>query len=111
MDIHHHFHPVGYMLASNEDCNSYVCSLESTRNSRVKIFGNGPNVHHTLNDDSDAMFKAFPTVFPLAFLMNCFAHVIARNLVKHACKLNDKGKYTHAKHDLIKGSHRLFISH
>ena len=34
--------------------------------------------------------------------MNCFAHVISRNLVKCVCKLNDEGNYAHAKNDLIK---------
>ena len=68
----------------------------------MKIFGKEPNVCRTLNDNSGTMFKAFKTIFPLAFLMNSFAHVIARNLVKRARKLNDEGNYMRAKHDLIK---------
>ena len=83
MDIHHHFHPVGYMFPSNEDVHSYVCLLESLRNLYVKLFGNEPNVHYALNDNSDAIFKAFKTVFPLAFLMNCFAHMIHEEEDKH----------------------------
>ena len=62
-DKHHNFHPVGYMFASNEDSNSYACSLESTRNSHEKLFGKEPNVCCALNDNPDAMFKVFNAVF------------------------------------------------
>ena len=67
MDKHHHFHPAGYMFASNEDTDSYICLLQSLCNLYEKMFENEPNVNYTLNDNSDAIFKAFKTVFPLAF--------------------------------------------
>ena len=33
--------------------------------------------------------------------MNCFVHIVSRNLVKYTCKLNNKGKYADIKKDLV----------
>ena len=92
IDKHHHFHPASYMFASNEDTDSCIYFLETLRNLYTKLFGNQPNTRYTINDNSNAIFKAFKTVFSLAFQMNCFVHIISRNLAKYTCKLNDEGK-------------------
>ena len=90
MENHHHLYPIGHVLASNEDTDSCFCLLESSLSLCVKMFRNEPNVRHALSDDSGSTFKVFEAVFPLAFLMKCFANEINRNFVKHACRLNDE---------------------
>ena len=42
----------------------------------------------TLNDNCDAIFKTFSTVFSLAFMLNCFTYMVSRYLPKYAYKLN-----------------------
>ena len=88
MDKHHHFHPVGYMFCSNEDADSHTIFVQSLVNAYEKLFGSQPDVKCSLNDNCDAIFKAFSTVFPLVFMLNCFAHMIVRNLPKYACELH-----------------------
>ena len=100
MDKHHHFHPIGYMFGSNEDADSYTYFLEALRNMHVEIFGYDPEPKYSLNDNADAIFKAFKSIFPDAYQMNCFAHMINRNLHKYACKLSNSKKIHEIKKDL-----------
>ena len=63
MDKYYHFYLAGYAFISNEDTNFYICLLETLHNLYAKLFRNEPNVYYTLYDNSDAIFKAFKTVF------------------------------------------------
>ena len=101
-DKRYYFHPVGYMFRSKENSRSYMYLLKSLRILFVKLFGSKLDVKHTLSDNCDVIFKAFKQVYPLAFTMNYFAHMMNRNLCKYTCKLNNRGKCVEIKIDLNK---------
>ena len=47
-------------------------------------WGDAPDVEHTINDNSDAIFAAVEKNFPDAWHVNCFAHLTCANVPK--CK-------------------------
>ena len=55
-----------------------------------------------MNENSDAIFKAVSEVYPEAYMQNCYAHLVSRNLQKYTKKLTRSDKIDIIRKQLIR---------